>query len=144
MIDGLVNADALPILERMYQFTGARHRLISANIANFDTPGYRAVDVSVEDFQADLADAVEERRRRHGNAGGELDIKEAGGAQFSRNGMQLLPEPIGDNILFHDGNDRHLERTMQSLTENFMTFRAAAELMRGQMDLLRSAIQERP
>ena len=46
MIDGLNNADALPVLERVLQFAGQRHRLIVNNIANLNTPGFRPMDVS--------------------------------------------------------------------------------------------------
>ena len=58
-------------------------------------------------------------------------------------GLRLHPTPLGDNILFHDGNDRDLERTMQSLVENFMTFRLATELMHGRFALINTAIRER-
>ena len=54
MIDGVTNADALPVLERLMQFAGRRHQIIVNNIANLDTPGFRPVDVSVDDFRAEL------------------------------------------------------------------------------------------
>ena len=126
MIDGVLNADALPVLERLARFAGARHRLIAHNIANLDTPGYRPVDLSVSDFQKQLAEFVADRR-----AGREPQP------------IELEPEPKGDNILFHDGNDRDLERTMQDLVENFLTFRMANELMRSRFELINTAIRER-
>jgi flagellar basal-body rod protein FlgB len=141
MIDGVINAGALPVLERMIQFAGQRQRLIANNIANFDTPGYRPQDVSVEEFQRDLSEAVDTRRasgRRR-----ELELKGSGAVEFTPDGVVLHPQPIGDNLLFHDGNDRDLERTMQDLVENFMAFRAAAQLMRNQMDTIHAAIAER-
>ena len=52
-------------------------------------------------------------------------------------------EPIGANLLFHDGNDRDLERTMQDLVENFMSFRLATELLRSRFELINTAIRER-
>ena len=50
----------------------------------------------------------------------------------------------GDDLLYHDGNDRNLEQLMQGLTENAMTFRFASELFRKSHDILRAAIRERP
>lgn len=55
--------------------------------------------------------------------------------------MILHPEPIGENILFHDGNDRNVERVMQSLVENFMAFRASAQLLRSRLSIISTAIR---
>ncbi len=143
MIDGVTNGDSIPVLEKMVQFAGQRHRLIVNNIANFSTPGYRAMDVSVEAFQAQLGDAIDARRKRHGNTGGELNLRDSRMVQITSTGIDLNPEPIGRNILFHDRNDRDLERTMQDLAENFMTFRLATDLLRSRMALINTAIRER-
>ena len=142
MIGGVTSTEGLATLERLVQFAGQRHRLIVNNIANFDTPGYRPTDVSVKDFQKQLGDAIDERRRT-GRPAGPLDLKDSAQVEFSTNSLVLHPTPIGENILFHDGNDRDLERTMQDLVENFLTFRLATELLRNRFDLLRTAISER-
>ena len=144
MIDGVTNTDAIGVLERLMQFAGARHRLIVNNVANLDTPGYRPLDVSVSAFQSQLAEAIDDRRAAHGSAsGGPLQLADSAQVELSRHGLTLHPEPIGDNLLFHDANDRDLERTMQDLVENFMTFRLAAELLRSRFDLVNTAIRER-
>ncbi len=143
MIDGVTNAGAIPVLERLVQFAGQRHRLITDNVANLSTPGYRPVDVSVDAFREQLGEAIDARRQRHGVAGGHLEIQDTAEVRFSRAGVSLDPQPSGENILFHDGNDRNLERIMQDLVENFMTFRTAAELIRNRFDLLNTAIRER-
>ncbi len=143
MIDGLTNAGAIPVLQRLLEFAGQRHRVLVNNIANLDTPGFRPVDVSVRAFQDQLGEAVDARRERHGLAGGRLNLEDSPQVEFDRIGVTLHPEPIGANILFHDGNDRDLERTMQALTENFMTFRLAADLLRSRFDLINTAIRER-
>jgi flagellar basal-body rod protein FlgB len=141
VIDGVLNAGAFPVLERLAQFAGQRHRLITNNIANLDTPGFRPVDVSVGDFQEQMAEAID--RRRAAGSGGDLRPADSAQVEFTPDGLRLHPEPIGANILFHDANDRDLERTMQGLVENFLTFRVATELMRGRFDLIRTAIRER-
>jgi flagellar basal-body rod protein FlgB len=126
VIDGVLNSEAIPVLERLAKFAGTRHRMIANNIANFDTPGYRPTDLSVSDFQKQLAEMVEDRRA--GKTPAEIEQEAA---------------PIGANILFHDGNDRDLDRTMQDLVENFFTFRLANELMKNRFNLINSAIAER-
>ncbi len=142
MIDGVTNTDGLSVLERLVQFAGQRHRLIVNNVANFDTPGYRPLDVSVQDFRKQLGEAIDERRTS-ARRGGSLNIEDSAQIEFRAGSMTLHPTPIGDNILFHDGNDRDLDRTMQDLVENVLTFRIATELLRSRYDIIRNAIAER-
>lgn len=143
MIDGLSNSGALPVLERLMQFTGQRHRLITNNIANFDTPGFRPADVSASAFQQHLGEAIDQRRSRFGSSGGELALASSSEVEVSPDGLTLKPQPAGDNILFHDGNDRDVERTMQDLVENFTAYRFAAQMVRNQYELINTAIRER-
>ncbi len=143
MIDGVINADAIPVLERLVQFAGQRHRIIANNIANLDTPNFRPADVSIDAFQSRLAEAVDERRDANGKAGGDLQLESSRQVTMGEGRMVLHPTPTGDNILFHDGNDRDPERLVQSMVENFMTFRTAADLMRSRFNLIEMAIKER-
>lgn len=143
MIDGVTNADAIPVLERLLQFSGQRHRMITNNIANASTPGFRPSDLPVAQFQRQLGEAIDERRTRHGAAGGALLPRDAAGIEFRQDGMVIESQPLAENLMFHDGNDRDVERMMQDLVENFMTFRLAADFARSRFDLLNSAISER-
>ena len=143
MINGLTNSEAIPVLERLMQFAGQRHRILSNNIANLSTPGFRPADVSVKDFQGQLAQAIDARNRPHHESAGDLPLRSTRQVEVLQTGLKLNPAPIGENILFHDQNDRDVERTMQGLVENFMAFRTAAQLLRSRFDLLNTAIRER-
>lgn len=143
MIDGVTNSGSVPVLERLLQFTGQRHRIISNNIANLSTPGFRPADVSVTQFQQQLGKAIDARRSDFGAAGGPLDLRSTREIEFHPATMHLKPQPVGDNLLFHDGNDRDVERTMQDLVENFMTYRAATQLLKSRFESLAVAIRER-
>lgn len=143
MIAGLTNAGAIPVLERMMEFSGQRHRILTHNIANLSTPDFRPVDVDVDAFRAQLGEAIDDRRQSHGNQGGELNMESSRQVEVENDRMTLKPQPAGENILFHDGNDRNLERTMQGLVENFMAFRAASQFVRREFDTLQTAIRER-
>ena len=143
MIAGVTNSDSVPVLERMLQFSAQRHELIAHNIANFDTPHFQPQDVSVKEFQAQLADAVDQHRAVHGNTGGDLKLKDTHEVTFTPDGLELHPEARGENILFHDQNDRDVESIMQDLVENFLTFRTTAQLIRSRFDLINTAIRER-
>ncbi|HEX6961110.1 MAG TPA: flagellar basal body protein, partial [Lacipirellula sp.] len=63
MVPSMFSSGSLPLLEQVVNFTEARHGVLAGNIANLDTPGYRARDLSPEEFQERLKDAVEDRQR---------------------------------------------------------------------------------
>ena len=143
MIDGVTNSDAIPVLERLLQFAGERHRLITHNIANLSTPDFRPVDLSVDRFQEALGEAIDQRRTNRGNAGGDLESGASSRATLESLSDAFQPRPNGENVLFHDRNDRNLESIMQDLVENYSVFRMAAEFTRNRFDLINTAIRER-
>lgn len=142
MIDGVLDIGSLPALERTLHFTGARHRLILQNIANFDTPNHQPKDVDPAAFQQALAQAIDERRAAGRNTGA-LHPDDTRQIDFAADSLRLHPRTPSGNILFHDRNNRDLERTMQGLAENAMMFRAAADIYRSRMTLVKEAIRER-
>lgn len=144
MISGITDGDAIPVLERMLQFSGHRQRLLADAVANLDTPGYRARDLDVDAFRAALDEAATDRRERHGGRGGDLDLASTRDVLVKKDRLELRPEEANANILFHDENDRDLDRTMQAVAENVLTFRTAATLIRDRFDLMLSAVRERP
>lgn len=143
MITGLTNSGALPTLERLVQFTGARHRVLTNNIANLSTPYFKPSDLSVEDFQASLRSAIERRRATLEASFAPLDMRDTRDLSFRQDRLEISPEPANQNIMFHDRNNRDLERTMQSLAENTLTHNAGIALLRNQFEMLKTAIRER-
>jgi len=143
IINDLSTSGALPALEKMFLFAGQRQRLIANNIANIDTPNYQGVDVDPREFQRLLGEAIEDRRSRNGGVFGELDLKKNRQIQFRGDRLILNPESPSDGVLFHDRNQRDLERLMQQLVENVSTFRVAADLMRKNQSQLKLAIAQR-
>jgi len=144
-IDEVTSSGSMPALEMMLRFSAARQRVLAHNIANIDTPNFRPQDASPSKFQAALSEAVEKRRATTGGSSGELDIADTKEVHVSRSGgeLTLTPSTPSGNILFHDRNNRDLERNMQDLVENVSVFRAAADLLRGRSELLRQAMAER-
>ena len=63
MFENLFDSTTIPVLQEMVNFNQARHTVLAGNIANMDTPGYKVRDLSVEDFQSRLKQAIEERHR---------------------------------------------------------------------------------
>lgn len=146
-IDEVTSSGAMPALEMTMRFAASRQRLLAHNVANIDTPNYRPMDVSTGGFQKALGEAVNRRRQATGGGHGMLEWKdtsevEAAGASGS-GGLRLTPRTPSGNILFHDRNNRDLEKTMQDVVENVTVFRTAVDLMRGKSEILRLAITER-
>lgn len=143
MIEGLFSG-ALPSLERTVQFTARRQEIIAHNIANLSTPNYQTQDVSVADFQQSLGEAMDQRNKKFGAPRGEFKFEGTREIEVTPHGLRLNPASGSENILFHDRNNRDLERTMQTMVENLTMFRVATDLMKSQFDLLNTAIRERP
>src|SRR5205085_12156323 len=61
MASGLFQATTIPVLEQAVNFGQARHNVLAGNIANIDTPGYKARDLSTAVFQDRLQAAIEAR-----------------------------------------------------------------------------------
>lgn len=139
----LVDSGAIPALEMTMRFAAKRQQLIAHNVANIETPDFRQADVSVRGFQKMLADAVD-RRREDGEDAGPLSWTET--AEVRRGAGRELTLRAGTSaggVLFHDRNNRDLERLMQDQAENVGAFRVAADLLRTRFDILRSAIAQR-
>lgn len=144
MIGDLATSGALPALEAMLRFSGQRHQLITSNIANLTTPGYQPRDVSPGAFREALGDAINARREQTGGQRGALEMRDSREVKQGPDGGYVLrPETPSGNVLFHDRNDRDLERTMQSLVENASVFRAASQFIQKHQQMMRIAISER-
>jgi flagellar basal-body rod protein FlgB len=127
------------ILELSLRTRGARHEILSANIANADTPGYRARDL---DFNAVMEAALEpgdvpaadREQRMDMIASSPLDIQSA-------TYVPEYPETShGEDRL--DGNNVSLDRQMALLTENSLAYEAALTLLSRKLAGLRYAISE--
>lgn len=143
MLSSVVTSGPLPALEATLSFAGQRHAILAHNIANLSTPGFIPMDVSPKSFQAALGKAIDDRRAR-GFDHGPLDFKASREMSMDARGrLRITPRTPGNGVLFHDRNNRDLERTMQDLAENAGVYRLSAELIRNRLEHLRAAIAER-
>lgn len=143
MINRLTNSGAMPALERLLQFTQARQTVMADNIANLSTPYFKPRDLSPESFQKALGEALDRRRTRPNPVAGPMEMRDTRQLDFHRGGVTVKAQPLNENILFHDENNRDLDRMMQRLAENTMVHNTAIELMRSELALLETAIRER-
>jgi flagellar basal-body rod protein FlgB len=105
-------------LEHYLDLVTFRHELVSSNLANVDTPGYRTQDIEFEN----------EVRRAEQRLEGALvspHVQEVKG---------LIERP--------DGNNVSLERETMALAQVQLQYRAGVELLRNEIHTLQSAINE--
>jgi len=109
-----------PLLQLTQEFLGlvsARHHLVTANMANLDTPGYRTQDI---DFRSELKRAM---------AGGDATI-----TPVSHGVQGLVERP--------DGNDVNLDRESLLLAETQVQYQIGVQVVRSEFHRLLSAINE--
>ncbi len=136
MYEGLFQSTSIPILEQLVRFSQTRHTILAGNIANLDTPGYQAKDLSVGDFQARMREAIEARHA----AGGEMSPGEMGAGNATPMAAVAKSSQV---ILRHDGGNVSLESQITELVKNQMQHNLAISIMQNQYHLLQSAISER-
>ena len=95
-----------------------RHELVSSNLANVDTPGYRTQDINFDD----------EMRR--------ADVRLDGDA------VSPHVQQVKGLIERPDGNNVSLDRETMALAQVQLQYRAGVELLRNEIHIIQSAINE--
>lgn len=110
----MISTPTLTLLERYLNLTTVRQALISGNLANIDTPGYKTVDI---DFQREMSRAL---------------LEPADNTPMVEQVQGLIQRP--------DGNNVSIDRESLSLGQTQMQFTAAIQLMRAEFRNLTDAI----
>jgi len=110
-------------IETSLDIAKERHGLITSNIANLDTPGYRAKDI---DFRDALKDALE---------GTSVDL------------FRTNPRHFGSKISYPEpplsGSDSiNIDKEMSKFAENNLRYRASVEVLLRKLSGLKYAITE--
>lgn len=112
-----------------------RQQILAANIANADTPNYKARDI---DFQSVFADAVAGKSQDSG-----VDLARTNTRHLSGTGS---PSPFP--VLYRhdvqssvDGNTVDMDTERASFTDNALHYEAAVTFISGQFRTMQSAIQ---
>ncbi len=118
------------ILEKLIQATQVRHRVLSSNVANVDTPKYRAKDVDFRSFLERESSGVKTTNPRHlstspVSTGQTADLKGS------------------ENQSWGDDNNVELDMEVAKMTENGLLYEAAAKLLSKKMLMIKSAANRR-
>ncbi|MEM9589667.1 MAG: flagellar basal body rod protein FlgB [Planctomycetota bacterium] len=131
---GLFHNTTIGALEQTASFAQKRHELLAGNVANLDTPGYRSRDLDVNQFQAALAESIEQKEATPGVLGI---------APTTRDDRLNGPRDAMETIVFHDDSDVSLEHQVTEISKNQHLHNLAISTMRSQFALLEAAITER-
>lgn len=115
-----------------------RQEVLSANIANADTPGYKARDI---DFRGELARAMGPQRQD--KAGLAMNTTAAGhlrGQGSGNRGMQDLLYRIPDQPSM-DGNTVDMDRERAQFMDNSVRIEASLTMMNSYIQGMRKAMQ---
>jgi flagellar basal-body rod protein FlgB len=102
----LENLTLIDLASKVARHATIRHRVIAENVANADTPDYRARDV--KEFPAIVKKAFTARANRPGHAGAGRD-----GADALAYELPLPPSPNGNSVNLEDQAVRAVEAHSQ-------------------------------
>ena len=143
MLSSMFDSSTVPVLEQVVNFTQARHGVLAGNIANIDTPGYKTRDLSPENFQERLKEAIDHRQQAAQSPTYAINARLAGRSPVTgSDGMNEVRESM-KSILFHDNSDVSIEQQVAEISKNQAQHNLAISLMTAQFRLLRAAINER-
>jgi flagellar basal-body rod protein FlgB len=126
--------NGIKVLEQALDLRAQRHTLIASNIANIDTPNYKAFDLVIEEaMKASVGQGheVELTRTQPGHlpTGGSLDPTHAASVDAQ------------SATLRKDNNSVSVDKEMTALSENNLLYNALAQIVAKKFEGLRSVIQ---
>jgi flagellar basal-body rod protein FlgB len=125
------------LLERSLDFRAKRNGLLAANVANVETPGYKAKDLVFEQALAEALHAVRPGPLATDNP---RHIQPTNPPPLERVKGSVIDSanPIGSL----DGNSVDLEKEMAKLAENQVAYQALVQMISHKFSQLRTAIRE--
>jgi flagellar basal-body rod protein FlgB len=132
MSDKLSFGKTFYALEKAIGIAQQRNAVITSNISNLDTPGYKPKDIN---FKSELARALE---TNHKNDLARTDPRHI---SMQMNGDQMI-EPYEEQGEWNGYNWADIDGEMTKLTENNLVYRTAVEALLRKMNLLREVVRE--
>ncbi|OGG94771.1 MAG: flagellar basal-body rod protein FlgB [Candidatus Lambdaproteobacteria bacterium RIFOXYD12_FULL_49_8] len=133
---GLFDKNLL-LLQRSMDLSVKRNAMISSNLANQETPGFRAQDLVFEDqldraLNSDQPGPLKTSHSRHFDGAQREPLETVEGQQIN----SFNPDPG------MDGNTVNLDKEMAKLAENQLMFQAVTKAVNWKFRMLKSAITE--
>ena len=115
-----------------------RQKLISSNLSNVDTPGYKTVDI---DFEQELQSQMTGSTGQ-GISMAVTDTRHLTTSNGAQGGPPAQAREVEGLTLRNDLNNVSIDREMSELSTNAMKFSAVSQMIAGKFRTLKSAITE--
>ena len=122
----------------------ARHEVLASNIANADTPHYKARDI---DFASELKKAVDGTQGVASNTGGGLALARTSSSHFAGEGPAWRGAGSAD-LLYRipdqpslDGNTVDMDRERTQFADNAVRYQAGLTILNSRIQGLKNAMQ---
>ncbi|MBI5665169.1 MAG: flagellar basal body rod protein FlgB [Nitrospirae bacterium] len=116
------------ILHKMIQASSARHKVIASNIANSDTPGYKAKDVKFSGvLNNEVRMATTDPKHIQGKNGGK--------------GSSTVE--VENDLSWGDRNNVELDVEVAKMTENSLRHEASLKILNSKIRMYKNAIRTR-
>lgn len=125
----------MQLLERAMDLRAMRHRVIAANIANEETPGYRAKEL-------DFGEALRTAGRPTMPALRVTHVRHLGTVNPPADRVQGRLTEVPTDELPLDGNSVNLELELAKMSDNALKFNSAAAIVSVRYRQLLSAIRD--
>lgn len=124
-------------VERSLDVRLARQGVLSGNVANVDTPGYKPKDV---DFVAAMSQAMQESAPlAHTNR---LHMGESGETGDSGADVDSFVRQVSGGTASFDGNEVDLDTTMSAMAENAIQYSANTRAASAKLALLKYVVSD--
>jgi flagellar basal-body rod protein FlgB len=136
MDNNILFDQTLATAARALNLRARRHELIISNLANADTPGYKAFDLEMQEAIAAQAGKGSKAPldRTH-------PVHIPAGAPRNDHLRPYLVRSADPNNMRGDGNTVNMEREMANLAENQLMYKASAQIVSKKFQSLKSVIQ---
>ncbi|MDY0408154.1 flagellar basal body rod protein FlgB [Virgibacillus soli] len=123
-------SNTITSLERSLDYAAKKNQVISNNIANIDTPNYKAKDVLFKDM---LHAAMDDKMQAKKTSEKHLD--------FDNNGQAYEVVTNNHTMFNHNGNNVDVDKEMAELAKNQIYYQSLIERLNGNFKNIETVIR---
>jgi flagellar basal-body rod protein FlgB len=121
----MIEDKMLPVLQDLLTWTSKRQQAMAANVANLDTPGYRAKDYSFSETMASINMTATSGKHI-------APVEDTSSARMYAVDTEVKP----------NGNNDDLDRELTEITKNGLQYITLVQYLNQRLRTLRTAINE--
>ncbi len=129
MSNQVPSVTTLALMERYMDGAVRRQVLRMENLAQLDTPGYKAKDIPFEKYMEELVATAEQE----GSSSAE---------RVQKSTEIPVPEPVGGLAVRPDQNNVDLDQELRMISGNVSKFNVVAQVMQQKLKTLRTSIND--